>query len=341
VTRERRRAHHALTHRSIGHQRPLELEIRIAASHAGARGISSLSVADWAKRFIDEKKRSGVRPKSIAKIGEAVNSFVATCSARKVQLMRDVTADEFHAHRDDLQTKRKNDPKTIYTKSIILKEFVRAWCDADPAEPRNPLARVRLREVRSPKQPAPPIDQLKDVVNRTLGDEREVLSILLFTGCRVGDVLRLRAADVDLKRGWITFGSTPHGDPKKHGLVRVPVHPKLLPILTARLQSRRGDELVFDNGVNSEGRQKPLPERRVNAAVARSAEAIGLPVGRRLFGLVAHSFRHGFKTYCINQGVPQFVVDAWQGHAGDGSASSMYYQLTDDESQRQMKSLTF
>ena len=47
--------------------------------------------------------------------------------------------------------KHRNAPKTVYTKSISLKEFVRAWADADPSDPPNPLRRVKLREVlRSP-----------------------------------------------------------------------------------------------------------------------------------------------------------------------------------------------
>jgi len=46
-----------------------------------------------------------------------------------------------------------------------------------------------------------------------------------------------------------------------------------------------------------------------------------------------------FETYCVNEGVPQRVVDAWMGHVGDKSMSAVYYHLSDEDSQKFMRNL--
>jgi integrase len=40
-------------------------------------------------------------------------------------------------------------------------------------------------------------------------------------------------------------------------------------------------------------------------------------------------------------GVPQFVVDAWMGHAGPASMGRVYYGLTDAKSQAYMQQVRF
>jgi integrase len=73
--------------------------------------------------------------------------------------------------------------------------------------------------------------------------------------------------------------------------------------------------------------------KHLNDDAKRIAVAAGLRTGRREDGFVIHSFRHGFETAAINSGIPQRVVDAWLGHTGDRSMGSVYYRLSDTESQ--------
>ena len=47
------------------------------------------------------------------------------------------------------------------------------------------------------------------------------------------------------------------------------------------------------------------------------------------------------ETYALNNEVPQRAVDIWQGHTGDKSMSTVYYSLSDEESQKFMKGLPF
>jgi hypothetical protein len=43
----------------------------------------------------------------------------------------------------------------------------------------------------------------------------------------------------------------------------------------------------------------------------------------------------------VNRGIPQRVVDTWLGHRSDRSMASIYYRLTDEESQNFMRQVPF
>lgn len=65
------------------------------------------------------------------------------------------------------------------------------------------------------------------------------------------------------------------------------------------------------------------------------------PTGRR-DGFTNHSLRHFMRTFAVNAGVPERVVDLWLGHASDGrSVPSTYYHLTDEASQQFVRKVPF
>ena len=81
--------------------------------------------------------------------------------------------------------------------------------------------------------------------------------------------------------------------------------------------------------------------KRLNDDFLKIVEQLGILAGRKTGGFTVHSFRHFFKTHCINCGVPKPVVDIWQGHKIDMSVGAMYYKLSDEDSQRFMKMVSF
>ena len=62
----------------------------------------------------------------------------------------------------------------------------------------------------------------------------------------------------------------------------------------------------------------------------------GIKAGRKTGGFSIHSLRNSFETICVNAGIPQRVVDTWLGHRSDRSMASVYYKLSDEESQQFM-----
>ena len=54
-----------------------------------------------------------------------------------------------------------------------------------------------------------------------------------------------------------------------------------------------------------------------------------------------HSLRHFFETFTVNAGTPQRVIDTWLGHRSDRSMASVYYKLSDTDSQKFMTQVPF
>jgi len=81
--------------------------------------------------------------------------------------------------------------------------------------------------------------------------------------------------------------------------------------------------------------------KHLNVSLQRLAKKLQMPIGRKQDGLVVHSLRHFFETYCVNVGIPQRVVDVWMGHTGDKSMGRVYYHLAEKESQGFMRKVSF
>jgi hypothetical protein len=54
-----------------------------------------------------------------------------------------------------------------------------------------------------------------------------------------------------------------------------------------------------------------------------------------------HSLRAFFETFCVNANIPKRAIDTWQGHHADKSMASIYYKLSEADSQRFMKLVPF
>lgn len=84
-----------------------------------------------------------------------------------------------------------------------------------------------------------------------------------------------------------------------------------------------------------------ISPKRLNDAFVNLLKELKMPAGRDSGGFTIHSFRHFFETFCINNGPPQPVVDAWLGHMGNQSMGANYYKLSDADSQAFMWKVPF
>jgi integrase len=85
---------------------------------------------------------------------------------------------------------------------------------------------------------------------------------------------------------------------------------------------------------------RPVNIKRLNERFRRVVQRLGLPVGREN-GFTLHSLRHFFETFTVNAGIPQRVIDTWLGHRSDRSMASVYYKLSDEDSQAFMQKVPF
>ena len=134
--------------------------------------------------------------------------------------------------------------------------------------------------------------------------------------------------------------------PKTRQARKVPIHPHLMPYLKAYAATRAAEASRPYFFCAPASREYPQGDRHVNLRDLNErfqtlAESLGMRVGRRDDGLVVHSLRHFFETRCVDSLVPQFVVDAWMGHAGHASMGRVYYGRRDAKSKRDMKRVRF
>ena len=86
-----------------------------------------------------------------------------------------------------------------------------------------------------------------------------------------------------------------------------------------------------------------LNMKKLNEEFQEVLKALGIASGKKKGGFYLHSLRAFFKTFCIDNNVPQKIVDIWQNHS-DGqrpTASDQYYRLSDEVSQAKMKTVPF
>jgi integrase len=152
---------------------------------------------------------------------------------------------------------------------------------------------------------------------------RAILSTLVFSGLRIGELLDLRWRDVDFAHGWIHVGQAK----TDAGVRRV----KLRPVLSRELAAHRHGSLfsapadyVFTTSAGR--RQSPSNVRirvleRARLAASLRLEAAGAP---SLPHLTPHSLRRSFASLLYAIGEPPTIVMSEMGHASPTLALAIY-----------------
>jgi integrase len=221
------------------------------------------------------------------------------------------------------------------TVRATIRALVSAWSWAadDPAEypglaapPRDPKRIVPRPVVYSPP-PAATMEEC-DAILRRLDDLHHstialpATVIARCTGLRIGQILEIRAEDLNLRARTLTVTA---GKSQREKAERrtIPIAPVLAEYLmpwvarreddpTAFLLTRRSD-LTRGKGRKPDGTLKRVWEDATKAGEVR--EAVWKPPGRGS-ARPDHAFRAAFQAYLVRKGVRDEVIDALVGHAG-------------------------
>lgn len=147
---------------------------------------------------------------------------------------------------------------------------------------------------------------------------------LLYTGCRVGELIALRWSDVNMIGREIRIRYT---DYKGHlqevktenGVRTIPLYGQLFRIFRKLYRSRTG-ERVFTNTLGL-----PVNYRSALDAWKRYLEKIGVA------SCGFHKLRHTFAHTALRAGVPVKVVSAWMGHADVYITLQIYDSVSSDD----------
>ncbi len=197
----------------------------------------------------------------------------------------------------------------------------------------NPIARVtKAREVRQPRVALAKEEALR-LLDATGPALRPLVAAGLYTGARLGELLRLTWGDVNFGTGTLSLFR-----PKVGNASRIPLHPRLAEELlrtrAARAEKERREipdaEPIFLSGY---GR----PWVTVRRAFGRALRRAGLD-GRR--GLTFHSLRHTFAVHFLEGGAAVTDLQGVLGHA-DLSTTQIYARMVDSRTRASLVALDY
>jgi len=156
------------------------------------------------------------------------------------------------------------------------------------------------------------IKKLLEVSQNSL--KQDIILFLLYTGCRKGEMERLRWEDINFEQGYIEIRKT-----KTKEFRRIPLHPELKKVLLER--ERKGD-YVF-------GTQNNL--LRDTKKVYRQAKIKNASI---------HTLRHTFASHLALQGVDLKTIAELLGHSSVRT-TEIYAHLSPDHLKKAVEKLTF
>jgi integrase len=155
--------------------------------------------------------------------------------------------------------------------------------------------------------------ECKRLVNATQGRFRDLVCGALVTGCRYGELIRMRAADFNASAGTVTVRLSKAGKPRH--VVLADEGQSLFKQLTAGLAPQDVILLRDDGGLwGSSHQQRPLLAASIIAKLDPPA--------------TFHILRHSYASSLATKGVPMGVIAAQLGHADTRMTEKHYAHLS-------------
>lgn len=133
-------------------------------------------------------------------------------------------------------------------------------------------------------------------------DLRDIILFGAYTGMREGEILKIRAKDIDLVANKIHVGGVPTQTTKAKNWRAIPIHKKIMDLVTSRCsQSSRSDVQLFgDEWRNKDQLLRAF--KKVNRLIPKEDS------------YVFHTLRHSYATWLAEAGVPIRNIMALCGH---------------------------
>jgi len=156
----------------------------------------------------------------------------------------------------------------------------------------------------------------------------DMFQFAAYTGCRIGEVLNLKFADIDFETNRIRIGGTEESATKSNKIRYVPMLDNVRELLHRQPKSKVSD-YVF---TNKNGYK--LLEWNVSNKFKAAVKKAGLN-----HKLVFHSLRHTFCSWAAQSGMSLNTLKEIVGHSNTLLLESVYAHLNDEFKQNEMKRL--
>lgn len=290
----------------------------------------------YIKKFLVAKKVAGLSEKSLSYYSKTLNRILCETFEKRIT---DISPDDMLLYfaRRDIETKANK--VTQDNERRILSSFFN-WCRDEEYVTKSPIS--RMSKIKTPKKQKPAftemeIEQLRAACNNS--KESAVIETLLSTGCRVSELVSIKA-DVVGAESTIIFG--------KGSKERTVYFNAKAQIALMRYMSERSDNnpFLFPARVSAEitqtkkkytsGEWYKIPEYvsddghtdkgSVEQMVKRIGKRAGLPRG----SVYPHKFRRTCATLALRRGMPVVQVSKMLGHSSL-EVTQVYLDVADDE----------
>lgn len=248
---------------------------------------------DVLKAYIDAKKAEGRSPKTIARYSYMIERLI-TAIGRPVSQISPEDVRAFFAQ----EKSRGISGSTLDGLRQILNGFY-SWAVQENLVRNNPVANIKpisyTKKVRLPFSELE-IEYLRRACKTTR--DRALVEFLLSTGCRVGEVVKLKRSSVD----FVTHELKVLGKGDKERIVYISD-------VAADWLKRYLDERTDDSDELFKGRDGALTEQGVRAALKALERASGVP------NVHPHRFRRTLATKLSERGMLLQAIACILGHA--------------------------
>ncbi|MCE4628223.1 MAG: tyrosine-type recombinase/integrase [Desulfurococcales archaeon] len=273
------------------------------------RGVRRLSLERAFSLFISALRAAGASEKTVRAYHAAIKSFVAFVGPNKP--VSSLTSEDYVSWLSELQRRGVNRPRgsgstrnTIHYYALFVRKFLR-WLGLEEDLPVPPRDNGRIEDVLTQEE-----------VERLLGAVRDltdlvIVALLFETGIRVGELLSIRVADVDLNNG------------------------------TIRVRGKYGKErIVFFGPLSRSAIEALLSQKRLGPydrlvdmsyqAVYKRLKKLALRAGLDPRKVRPHVLRHTFATEALRRGMSLPALQRLLGHSSIRITQRYLHLVTED-----------
>lgn len=308
-----------------------------------------ITLQQWFNTYIEEFRINDLRPSTIEKYTGIYNNYIKNSNIGMTKL-KDLKGTHIQAYYNLLIKDKNKTPNTIKSLHKVLKTALKK------AVKENYITTNYCNNVDLPKIPDKEeievftLDEQQTFIN-FIGKHRlkALFLIALGTGLRVGEILSLKWANLDLINRTVTVNSSlkrvaihnpKMGEPKteliqqspktKYSKRTIPVPSNLIKELTLHQQRQNLEMKVagaayVDNGfVFATELGRNIDPRNLSRSYARVLANAGIP--HKKF----HSLRHTYATRLFERGIPLKTVSTLLGHATINITANTYTHVLEN-----------
>jgi integrase len=292
----------------------------------------AISMEELTTSFLDSKRGERRAFKTLEKYSYVLAEFTQQLAEDASANAARLTADHFWAYSNFL-IKKEDAEGTWYDKLVIVKMLGR-WGEQHGKLARNPFKTCKVPEPAPTKQPCFTPEQVASLIAAAEGQMKAIVTVLMYTGIRFGELRDLEWANINLSVPAITIEKGGSGATTKGRRSRViPLHPEVVAVL--KDLPRRGDRVFYQEASEAYPHgNNPLDERRLLRSFKRLCKRAGLADPDQ-FNL--HTCRHAFASMLAPNVSERYGLEL-MGHK-ESDVLRRYVTLYDQDLSRAINSI--